>query len=542
LQTFIKRLPFVPALLVLLTAAVYSLVPTQDFVVLDDDRMVYTNPLLNPLTVPHLLRFWQHSYEEVYRPLAYTYWAGVAGLARLDAPRPVFGDGTTTLDPHIFHAASLLLHLVNTVLTYSLLRLVVKQRRAAAGGALFFALHPVQVEAVAWVSAMHELLCGTFSLLALRQYVCYAMSGTSGAVGRRRHQYYAWASVFFLLALLSKPAAATVPLVALIFGHCFARLSYRECGRTLALWVAIAILWVPITVAAQTGWGTPLSSPLWERFLIAGDSLAFYLSKLVLPIYLSVDYGRSPQYVLGHTWGYLTWLIPLLLAASVWWGRKRWPWLAASTGIFAAFLLPVLGFLPFAYQNYSTAADRYLYLALLGPSLVVAHLLTRYHGKLALVAWSGAVLVLASLSFGQTLTWYNSQTLLEQALSVNPNVGPEQLNYGMLLVRQGKIPEATLHLQHALQLGINNPPIQSTLAMLLTQQGRPEEAISHMEEGLRLSPNDVNARINLAGLLASQGRYTEAISQYREALRIEPGNQTALVRLSALQKQRQTPP
>ena len=167
LQTLIKRLPLVPILLVLLTASVYSVVPTQDFVSLDDDRMVYTNPLYNPLTSTHLLQFWQHPYQEVYRPLAYTYWAGVAELARLASPIPVFGDGTTTLDPHIFHVASLLLHLVNTVLVYSLLRRLVKQSWAAGGGALVFALHPVQVEAVAWISAMHELLCGTFSLLAL---------------------------------------------------------------------------------------------------------------------------------------------------------------------------------------------------------------------------------------------------------------------------------------------------------------------------------------------------------------------------------------
>ena len=368
------------------------------------------------------------------------------------------------------------------------------------------------------------------------------MDANSPLEERSRRWHYAWATIFFLLALLSKPAAATVPLAAWLMGHYFARLPHRECGRTLALWLAVAALWIPITASPQTGRAASLFTPLWDRLLIAGDTLTFYLYKLVLPIHLSVDYGRSPQYVLAHTWVHLTWLIPFLLGTLVWWYRKRLPWLAASFGLFVAFLLPVLGFVPFVYQNYSTAADRYLYLALLGPSLAVSHLLTRYHGKLVLVTWVGVALVLASLSFGQTLTWYNTQTLLEQALSVNPDIGPEQLNYGMLLTRQGKIPEATLHLQQALRLGIDNSSTRSTLAFLLVQQGRPEEAISQMEEASRLSPNDVNVSINLAGLLARQGRYAEAVRRYQEALHIEPGNQMALERLNALQKQSRARP
>ncbi len=542
MRKIFNRLRSVPALLVLLAAMVYSLVPTQDFVALDDDRMVYTNPLYNPLTPAHLLQFWQHPYEEVYRPLAYTYWAGVVELAHLPAPISVFGDGTTALDPHIFHAASLLLHLINTALVFSLLRLLVKHEWAAGGGALVFALHPVQVEAVAWISAMHELLCGTFSLLALRQYLIFTMCVTSSAQVQSRRRYYGWATLFFLLALFSKPTAAAVPLVAWILGHVFGSLSHRACGRTLALWLAVAALWIPITVSTQTGRVTDLSVPLWGRPLVAGDTLAFYLYKLLLPVNLSVDYGRSPQYVLGHAWGYLTWLLPLLLGALVWWCRQRLPWLIASFGIFVAFLLPVLGFLPFVYQHYSTVADRYLYLALLGPSLAVAHLLTWCRGRLILLTCAGVALLLASLSFMQTLVWYNSQTLLEQALSVNPNIGPEQLNYGLLLAHQGKAPEATLHLQQALRLGIDDPTTRSTLALLLTQQGRTEEAVSQMQEVIRLTPNDVNAYINLAGLLAIEGKYAEAVSRYQQALRIVPGNQVALERLSALQRQRQIKP
>jgi len=424
-------------------------------------------------------------------------------------------------------------------LVFSLLRLLVKQDWAAAGSTLIFALHPVQVEAVAWISAMHDLLCGTFALLALRQYLIFAAGRTPGQGeqaqdGGRRRRRYLLATLFFLLALLSKPEAVAIPLAAWVLARWSASLPPRDCARTLGPWLAVALLWIPITASPQTGRSASLFIPLWERPLVAGDALAFYLSKLLLPVNLSVDYGRSPQSVLGHSWGYLTWLIPLALGAIVWRLRRRLPWLAASAGLFLAFLLPTLGFVPYVFQNYSTAADRYLYLALLGPSLAAACLLAQWRGRLALPVCLGITALLASLSFAQTLTWNNGATLLEQALSVNPDIGPEQDNYGLLLAHQGRLPEATAHLQQAIRLGVNDAATRSMLALLLAKQGRAAEATDQLQEALRLSPGDVNARLNLAGLLASQGRNSEAITQYREALRFDPANETARAGLNAL--------
>lgn len=523
---------FIPALLVALTAIVYSPVSVQDFVVLDDDRMVYANPLYNPVTPAHLLQLWEHSYQEVYRPLAYTYWAVIAGLARFPTPVPVFGGGATSLNPHAFHLASLLLHLINTVLVFSLLRLLVRQHWAAAGGALVFALHPAQVEGVAWISAMHGLLCGTFSLLALRQYLTFAaVRKQDGRWGRRS---YLLATLFFLLALLSKPEAVAIPLAAWVLAQWYADLPRRDYVRTLGPWLAVALLWIPITTSPETGRSASLFLPFWERFLVAGDTVAFYLYKLFLPINLSVDYGRSPSFVLGHSWGYLTWLIPFALGVAVWRLRKRRPWLAVSAGLFLTFLLPTLGFVPSVFQHYSTAADRYLYLALLGPSLAVAHFLTRHRGRLVLLTFAGIIVLWASLSFAQVETWDNGATVLEQALSVNPDIGPEQDNYGLLLAHQGRLPEATMHLQQAIRLGANDLTTRSTLALLLVKQGRTAEATDQLLEAVRLAPGDVNVRLNLAGLLASQGRKSEAITQYQEALHLAPSNETARVGMGTL--------
>ena len=529
-----NRPHLVAALLVALTALVYSQVSVQDFVLLDDARMVYDNPLYNPATPAHFLQIWEHPYQEVYRPLAYSYWAVIAALTRLPAPVPVFCGGTTRLSPHVFHLASLLLHLINTVLAFFLLRFLVRKDGAAAAGALVFALHPVQVETVAWISAMHDLLCGTFSLLALRQYLAFVagrmQAGKAGG-GRRG---YLLATLFFVLALLSKPEAVAVPLAAWILARWFVGFPHRDCARTLGPWLAVALVWIPVTASPETGRSAGLFIPIWDRFLVAGDALAFYLYKLALPINLTVNYGRSPQSVLGHAWGHLTWLVPLALGAVLWRLRKRLPELAPAAGLSLAFVLPTLGFIPSVFQNYSTTADRYLYLALLGPALAAAHLLSRPRGRMVLPVCAAAVALLAGLSFAQTLTWSNGATLLEQGISVAPDVGGTQENYGLLLAQQGRLPEATAHLQRALQLGMDDAATHGTLALLLVQQGRGAEATVQLRESVRLSPSDVNAHLNLAGLLARQGRGGEAIAQYREALRLAPANGAARAGLRAL--------
>jgi len=193
----------------------------------------------------------------------------------------------------------------------------------------------------------------------------------------------------------------------------------------------------------------------WTRPLIAGDALAFYLGKLVWPVGLGIDYGRTPTFVLAHWWGYATWFMPLLLGALLWYGRRRFSWLWMSAAIFAICLLPVLGLTPFAFQGYSTVADRYLYLALLGPALALAWALSRLTQRSALLTGSVCAVIFALWGFAsslQVMTWDSSFSLFQNALAVNPQSGMANYNLALLLSAQGKQAEADAHFRKASRL------------------------------------------------------------------------------------------
>jgi hypothetical protein len=159
---------------------------------------------------------------------------------------------------------------------------------------------------------------------------------------------------------------------------------------------------------------------VWARPFIAGDALAFYLGKLAWPVGLCADYGRTPEEVLGHAWGYLTWLAPAVLGVLVWRGRARRPMLLAAAALFSLGLLPVLGFVPFIFQQFSTVADRYAYLALLGPAVALAWWLSTQRRPAAGVATSAVLAALGFLSAFQTLHWYNNGTFWTHTIRHNP--------------------------------------------------------------------------------------------------------------------------
>ena len=138
-------------------------------------------------------------------------------------------------------------------------------------------------------------------------------------------------------------------------------------------WLVLAVLWGLFASQVQPPVPGAFIPPLWARFLIAGDTVSFYLYKLGVPVWLGPDYGRTPEVMLAQPWLLcLTGLVPWGLAVWLWYKRTRVPWLVAAAGVFVAGLLPNLGLVPFAFQAFSTVADRYMYIALLGPAFALA--------------------------------------------------------------------------------------------------------------------------------------------------------------------------
>ena len=395
---------------------------------------------------------------------------------------------------------------------------------AACGGALLFAVHPIQVEPVAWATGFKDLLSGLLSFAAVWLFLRYVDAEMRPVAGRalRAKLYYAISTGMYALALLAKPAAVVLPLIVWLLTAWGWHRSWREQIAGLWSWLIMALAWGLMTRWVQPEAVLAFEPPLWARPLIAGDAVLFYLYKLILPLQFGPDYGRSPQFVLGHSWVYITGLVPFVFGAWLFFRRKKLAWLSTSAGVFVAGALPVLGLISFGFQRYSTVADRYVYLAMLGPAIALAWIMTRLPKKMAAfggVAVAGLLLV---RSIWLIPYWHDTFTFFEHALQVNSNSYVSHNNLGMVLAEQGRDAQAMDHLNQALRIEPDSPVTHLNLANVLERQNKNEAAMQHYREALRVAPNYARAHTNLGLLLAKQGDYDQAIAHHTEALRIEP--------------------
>ncbi len=526
-------------ILVFVTVAVFQPVIGHQFLAYDDSVDIYKNPYLQARSLDNLLHFWRYPYEGLYEPLTYTLYALAAWLPALLTANP---SAAATPDPRLFHSLNLLLHLLSVLIVWRILGLLLRRTRladtgtavdgnslplewAACGGALLFAIHPLQVEPVAWAAGFKDVLFGLLSLVAVWHYLRYVDARMQPDTDRpsRAQLHYGLATGAFVLALLAKPTAVVLPVIVWMLAAWGWRGSQREQIAGLSIWVIIAVAWGILTRWVQPGTALVFEPPLWARPLIAGDAVLFYLYKLVFPLRFGPDYGRSPQVVLEHGWLFLTGLVPFALAGWLWLKRKKLSWLVASAGVFVAGLLPVLGLISFDFQRYSTVADRYVYLAMLGPALALAWGLTRPKKKLAAIC--GAILLGLFLlrSAWQIPYWHDTLIFFEHALQVNSNSHLAHNNLGFALTQQGQDVEAIHHYKEALRLEPESSLTHLNLGNAMVRQGKLEEAIHHYTEALRIVPTYARAHTNLGLALARQGLYDEAIEHHTEALRIEPG-------------------
>jgi len=464
-------------------------------------------------------------------------------------PQPT---GGVSLDPRLFHSLNLLVHLLSVLVVWRLVRLLLdrtmqkgqrpapshtrtRMEWAACGGALLFAVHPLQVEAVAWVTGFKDVLGGCLSFVALWQYLQYA-SGSVDAVssdkpsrGQAQHLWihYCLATGAFVLALLAKPTAVVVPVVAWLLDLWGWPQTWRTRRLAVLAWLVIATLWGLFTSQVQPATTVLFPVPLWARPLIAGDAVAFYLYKLVFPVWLGPDYGRAPEVMLTRSWLWLTGLVPWGLAVWLWYRRTQVPWLVAAVGVGVAGLLPVLGFIPFGFQHYSTVADCYMYIAMLGPALVLAWGLAQSPRRGLAVGCVVILGVLGIRSAWQTRYWHTTVSLFEHALTVNPGSALAHHNLGVALAAQNRIPEAVDHYTEALRLQPWNAEAHNNLGNVLRKLGKTHEAIHEYTEALRLQPDSAETHNGLGATLADLGRLVEAIDHYTEALRLQPAYATA---------------
>ncbi|HEV2293505.1 MAG TPA: tetratricopeptide repeat protein [Tepidisphaeraceae bacterium] len=566
------RLP----LLLVLVVPLLALWPviTAEFISLDDPANVSRNEKLNPPTLRGVAWYWANPYLNMYAPLTYTAWAGVARLAWMDA---VDEEGLQ-LNPYIFHAANLLVYLINAVLVFALLRkllasdtrgddrtdqLVAPPARtawAACAGALLFALHPMQVEPVAWVTGFRDVLAAMFSLASLLAYLNHAMGA-----GRTRARSYLLACVFLVAALLCKPTTVTVPLVVAALDWGVLRRPLRDVAKPVAGLLLLVIPFVILTKRFQSAELT-FTPPLWSRPIIAADALSFYALKLGAPVRLGMDYGRSPQWLLDQPGMGWLWLGIIPLGVGLWLLRRRL-WATAGVAVFVLGVLPVLGLTKFDFQLHSTVADRYVYLAMLGPALLLAFLVRR-GGRNTAIACSVALALLAVRSHVQTTAWHTSGSIYRTTLDTNRDSLIAHRGLGQIAMSSGRFADAEQHFTSALRVRPDDTVANFHLGNLYLATNRPTQAVPHLqiaaaahdepwvvtnyanalarsgnlagartalESALSKSPDSAELHASLAAVLFRQGDRAGAANHYRNALRINPSFTLAAQELAALE-------
>jgi len=489
-----NRTATVAALLALALAAFLTFRRTLafDFLVPSDDELHITeNARLLPPSFDGAGWFWAHAYGGMYIPVSYDFWMVEAELA---------GGGTTgaQLDPQIFRVGSLALHIATAWCVFLLLRRWLGSELQALAGALLFELHPLQVESVAWISETRGLLAALFG--------CAALWIHAGSPSRVR-MGLGW--VLLALAMLSKPSAAAIPLIALVADRLLLERGWRESLARLAPWFATVAVLSVIAKQLQPDAILDVVVPWTRRLWVAADAAAFYLRKLALPLELVPDHGRTPARVLAGS------PLPAIAAAVAiaallalrMRGRGR---IRSALLIFLAGLAPVLGFVPFAHQEISTVASRFAYLALLGPALGFGWLAGWLHSKRAAVVLLVPIAACAVLSFQQAQTWRDTRTAFGRNLALQPASHQSHGLLGKLAVAQGDLDGAYEHFQAALRLGADPHEAELELGNVRFHQGRLDEAAAHYRAALASAPDYLPAQRNLARLAFLQEHWSEA--------------------------------
>ena len=566
---------------------VFRSVRDAEILVYDDlEHIVYNPQLMHNADGINWHGLWTKPYFDLYVPLSYSAWALV--VDRTLTQNETFNDPlilaqNKNLATNL-HSLSLALHELNSVLIFFLLTMLGTSWSGGVIGSLLFALHPLQVESVAWISECRGLLATAFALMALIlwlssiQRLKSVKSGMNETQAKQKNFFYAveiLAWTLFSLSLLAKPSTVVVPVLATIFGVAFFEISLSHAALRILPWFLSSIMATGITALLQKDlvslW------PWWERILVAGDAFNFYLKKIALPVTLMPDYSRRPD---------LTDLSLAIPAGLIWvafgyvlFSFRNYKVVLVTMTVFLVALISQLGFFPSLYQSVSTVADRYVYLAMLGPAYGIGKLwdldgISFKSSKIHVRAWWSLVMKtaiiagLCGLTYKTTLQlglWQSTTSLFaynahenhmsytaphalgdlammrhdgakaamfyRRAIHARPEFAQGYASLGRVLLEQGKAEEAKAELLKAVEINAGDPSSRLNLGVSLQRTGFMDQAVQEYHAVNALSPHPL-AYFNLGAIYMQKEAWTEAESAFLEALKLNPRLAEAQVKLT----------
>jgi Tfp pilus assembly protein PilF len=550
-----KKIKYLVAFIIsFITILVYLPSLQNDFVNWDDGKYVYENPNIQHIGLKSIRWMFTTFHASNWHPL--TWFSHAIDYA-------MWG-----LNPMGHHLTSIIFHGLNTFLVVILITnfvnfgrgnnlksLPTKHKRAShtvslVTGAivgLLFGLHPLHVESVAWISERKDVLYAFLFLLSILSYLKYT---SSSLLQRQRILYYSFCLLSFVLSLMSKPMAVTLPVVLIILDfYPLGRLDLKSAftsKRKLLMekvpFFGLSLASSVITIIAQQK-GRALTSleviPFSDRILMAIRALVFYLYKIFWPAKLAPLYPY-PAKISFFTLEYLLALaiVFIITAFSVYLWRKQRIWLAVWT-FYLVTLLPVLGLIQVGRQS---AADRYTYLVCLGPFLIIGSGVAKLAGKVFskdlrldfrklfvfLLGPLILLILLSNLTINQIGIWKDSITLWKTVINIFPNKAfNAHENLGNAYIDQGRINDAIAQFQIAIRINPFDADVRYNLGVAYYKKGLVDKAIREYQIAKKINPYDSDIQYNLGLIYQSQGFIEKAIRQYKITIELNPYDATA---------------
>jgi len=494
-------------ILVAITWLVFGQTIRYDFVNYDDNEYVYANPAITSgLTPQGIIYAFSGRHAQNWHPLT--------TLSHM-------------LDCQLWgvhagghHFTNIVLHTIAVVLLFLVLKQMTGAIWQSAFVAALFAIHPLRVESVAWISERKDLLSAVFFMLTLDAYARYARSPS---IGR-----YLTMSILFALGLMSKAMLVTVPLVLLLLDYWPLKRfagglsSKRLILEKVPLFMLSAAAGVAALLLQRSSMAAVEKLPLVWRIGNGLVSCAIYVKQMIWPMGLAVFYPHPGDQLQVWKIGLAVALLGMVSAGAIALRRKR-PYLVTGWFWYLVMLLPVIGLIQVGSQAH---ADRYTYLPQIGLYLLVAWAITdalvsQLQRRILAAAASVAVVALAWRAHVQASYWRNGEVLWRHALSVTSGNFMAHDGLGDYLANRGRLDEAIDQFQKALNIAPSYPEIETNLILALTKKGRTDEAITHLQAVLKEHPNDAQTHYGLGNALRKKGDLQGAVAAYEKALSIQ---------------------
>jgi len=495
-QIILKFIPLVTIILV--TIICFWPIFQNSFLAWDDDAYIKNNPLIHSVNFENIFSKYVMGNYHPLTILIYAYEYLFFGL------NPVF-----------YHAVNLFIHVLNVVLVYYFILLFCDKKAVALFTALLFGIHPIHVESVAWAAELKDLLYTSFFLLSLIFYLFNLKTS--------KRKFYFLSLLFFVLSLLSKAMAASLPIVLILLDYIKYKTIDKKAFVEKIPFFLLALIFGVIAIFAQQSFGsTDLSSgfTFLERIILASYAYIFYLFKLLFPLNLSAYYPYPGKISLQH---YAYMLLFVSLIAYVFYSLRFSRKILFGLGFFTITILLVLQLFP---VGRTIMADRYCYIPSIGLFYLAGEglffLWNRKYTWVAVTLASFFTIFYSVKTYARCNVWRDDITLWKNVIEYNPAIAEAYINLGIAYVDNGRYMEALINFNKAVEFNPNLPTAYNHRGLFHMIENNLDKALLDFNKALELKPGYDEVYFNLGNLYFRKERIEDALTNFNKAVELNP--------------------